>query len=116
MVNVNEVYSPQRVTHTKTSSREDLFLLNFTKTYSILQNHLPEKVPEQFFPHCEWVPGFYGIVGPCANPKELVFEYLWLFIAGVLTFSFFPRLNLLSDTRILSLYPAVPVLMFRFYH
>ena len=28
------------------------------ETYSILQNHLPEKVPEQFFPHCE-VPDFY---------------------------------------------------------
>ena len=43
---------PQWVTHT-----ENHFLLKgrlaFTKTYSILQNHLPEKVPEQLFPHCE---------------------------------------------------------------
>ena len=43
---MNEVYSPQQVTHTKTSSREDLFSLNLTETYSILQNHLPEPVPE----------------------------------------------------------------------
>ena len=39
---------PQRVTHTKTSSREDLFI----ETYSILQNHLPEPVPKQFFHRC----------------------------------------------------------------
>ena len=36
----------------------------FIETYSILQNHLPEKVPEQFFHGCETpeepkVPVFY---------------------------------------------------------
>ena len=34
----------------------------------------------------------------------------------VLIISFFPRLNPLSDTKILLLYPALPDLMLRLYH
>ena len=43
------------------------------------------------------------------------FELLWLFITGAykdLTFSFFPRINFPSETRILLLYPTVPFLIF----
>ena len=56
---------------------------------------------------------------------KLVLEFLiagvskellsWLFIAGTtkLTFSFFPRINFSSETRILLLYPTVPGLTFK---
>ena len=47
---MNEVYSPQRATHTKTSSREDLFIevmTDFHRNFHIAK--VPEPVPEQFF-------------------------------------------------------------------
>ena len=42
-----------------------------------------------------------------------IFESLGEPAPSALTLAFFPRLNLLSDTRILLLYLADPVLMFR---
>ena len=75
---------------------------------TIFWRHWLERVQKQSFPlrawwlrcgHEQWM--FYGKIG-----------VLWL-SAEVLTISFFPRVNLLSDTKISLLYPAVPDLIFR---
>ena len=50
---MNEVYSPQRVTHTKKVLLGRLFFIEVTTDFHQnifhIAKHLPEKVPEQFF-------------------------------------------------------------------
>ena len=54
MVNVNEVYSPQQVTHTKTSSREDIEVTtDFHLHIFHIAKPLARASTRAIFPRCE---------------------------------------------------------------